>query len=188
MKSWALTVGKDNDITDRFLLNVRETIAVVRGGGDSVGGEPEVAEACVGAWVGRFEDVLSGAGRVIGSEEDFGRAGDISIVERGEAGVFGRAVIDVVLGASAMAYVEKDRKMGYPDTSINLLKDIWDAAACNLSVGWRLLGEYLDYVQIPWRALEAERRAPQMRHGLEGGERRGGFVGEPPGDRPPQCV
>ena len=56
--------------------------------------------------------------------------------------------MEIILGASALAYVMWDRVEGFPSEGIERLMEIFTIAPCNLEYAWNLMEKHLEYVRI----------------------------------------
>ena len=136
MKMWASNVGTNDDITFRFLCCLQESQKLLEqiNGLDPL--DLEWARTFASIWKQDFDLDKLASGKQ-------GAGGTLTETEIAHAG----AVLDILLGASALAYViEKGSKLS--DVTIEQLKSIFQIRTYNIAFAGKALEEYLKHLRI----------------------------------------
>ena len=130
IRCWTLHAGGDNDSTYRFLVRLHESIELFDRGGEASYGQAW-AKRFVTHWVTYMAELFSN-----GSQCRTSRL------------AFGRAAIEILLGASAVVYVKEESPPKLSDASTEELRRIFEFTRSNLQYARRLLQKYLTRIEV----------------------------------------
>lgn len=130
MQSWASRVGGDDKITHEFLVCLEKSIRLL-GMGKITNYDHEFGKNIIDLWMGKFKELV-----LLTPKED-----DYSIA-------IGRAVIEILLGASALVYALKDHPKVLSDHLIEQLLKILEFTPSNLAFAGNLTKVYLSEIDM----------------------------------------
>ena len=144
MKFWATHAGGDNSITNKFLDCIEDSIRKLVDSHDNNDGNDgndgmryglAWGNEFVASWKALFEKTFLTA--------------EYQFIKQENNSEFGSAIIEILLGASALVYVVDDDNQILLDSSIeNELNDIFKFLPVNLEITWGLMVKYLAKIKI----------------------------------------
>lgn len=135
MKFWAIHAGGEDWIRHRFLKCLGNSIRVLDSENSAVHCNSKWGSDLVTPWVELFEKIISDGHE--SSENENSRLD------------FGGAIIEILLGASALVYVVNDSQRNLSDSSIEIqLNDIFKFLSTSPQLAWGIMKEYLADIDI----------------------------------------
>jgi len=160
MRTWAARVGGDDRITYCFCTELVESLSLLEGECKGMVSDVKRGRDIAAVWRAWFERLLP----TICDRADSGDETTNAWVDGEELSggtlLFGRAAIELAIGASALGYVITGRRNGFGDGSIERLREVFEVGRSNLPYAWRLVREHLDSVGVEIDVL--------CLHGIEG--------------------
>ena len=158
MKNWALRTGGDNSITYDFLIKLQESASLATDSSDKTNYDLKWAKKFVTIWTKHFEVLFSpdsnnselplsvnGKKIQVKSNERFN---DFSNNDTSRLD-YGRAVIEIILGASALVYVLNGHQTKISNSSVTRqLHQIFEFLPINLQFAWEKMKDYLKEIGI----------------------------------------
>ena len=148
MRTWAVRVGGDDDIAYGFQAALMDSQWLLEGAGKSIVGDSSRGRNIAAAWRGWLEGLLRSLGDVEDRSGDRSDAVPSEKVWQGSALLFGRAAMEIAIGASAIVYVVRGRRNGFDDGSIERLRDVFEVGRGNLAYAWQLMRKHLDEIEV----------------------------------------
>ena len=135
MKFWAVHAGGENRIRHRFFKCLGESTRILNGINGGAHYDLKLVSEIVTPWVQLFDQIFT-------VDQDFSEGENVSLD-------FGGAIIEILLGASALVYVVSDSRKKLSDSSIETqLNEIFRFLSTSPQFTWDIMKEYLAEIDI----------------------------------------
>ena len=152
LTGWVAGVGGDDRETRDILACLDRTTQDVHKTLGEIGPNLQLCQRLVELWRTLLLRMISEDGQTSRLENESRDRSWERNSREGLPSLYGRASIEMILGASSLPYVIKELVSGFQPSGIERLARIFSLGHCNLEYAWRLVEEHLDYTgNIPRR-------------------------------------
>jgi len=139
IRSWVLRFGTDDEATFGFLPQLQESIDLFQSEEISENTGNWCMRDFITLWMGHYNNL--GAACVLGSGSADSKSGNMRLA-------YGRAMVELILGASARIYAENESSRYIDDTEMERLNVIFEFMPTNVAFAMDRTGDYLESIGL----------------------------------------